>query len=249
MSRTTRAGGAVLALALMSSVPAMAQIPGMPLFTNPRMSTGFRVHADLGQNTKSDPNGSLRVVQGGVNFVLGPVGIEANLGTTLQSLNTTNSCTSSPTPACLKNHYTASALGAIKVYGGGVRNVSVALFGGGSMDIDSAQFVSGGGAPKLITIPVGASIGLRVPLGGLASLNLWGAPRYVMSSYTGCSGTCPTSPKGYFGWAIGADLPIFRILSIRAAYDSHSVTPPAGGPSTTVNVIGVGASIGLGGMR
>lgn len=249
MSRTTRAGSALLAAALFGAAPAMAQIPGMPLFTNPRIATGFRIHADLGQNTTSDANGTARVVQGGVNFVLGPVGLEANLGTTQASLNTTNSCSSSPTPACLKNHYTASALAMVKVYGGGQSNVSVALFGGGSMDIDSAQFVSGGGAPKLVTIPVGGSIGLRVPLGGLASLNLWGAPRYVFGKYTGCSGSaCPANPKGYFGWAVGADLPIFRILSIRAAYDSHKVTDPTGA-STTVNVIGVGASIGLGGMR
>ena len=242
MSRTTRAGSAALALALFSAAPAMAQIPGMPLFTNPRFATGFRIHADIGQDLKSDPNGTNRLVQGGVGFVLGPVGIDANLGTSLQSLNSTNGCATTPTPACLKNHYTASLLAQLKLYGGGMNNLTISGFAGASTDIDSAQFTSSGGAPKLFTIPVGAAVGLHVPL-GMASLNLWGAPRYVFSQWRGCTGC--TNPKSYFGWAIGADLPIFSVISVRAAFDSHK-NPYTDSTSTSA---ALGLSIGLGGMR
>ncbi len=243
MSRTTRAGSALLAAALFGAAPAMAQIPGMPLFTNPRLATGFRIHADLGQDLKSDPNGTNRLVQGGVGFVLGPVGIDANLGTTLASAKSTNGCATTPTMACLKNHYTLSALAQLKLAGGGMQNLSLSAFAGASTDIDSAQFTSTtGGVPKLFTIPVGAAVGLRVPL-GMASLNLWGAPRYVFSQWRGCTGC--TNPKSYFGWAVGADLPIFRILSVRAAFDSHK-NPYTDSTETSA---AIGLSIGLGGMR
>lgn len=248
MSRTTRAGSAALALALFSAAPAMAQIPGMPLFTNPRFATGFRIHADMGLPTNSDPNGSTKVVQGGANFVLGPVGLEANVGATLNSVNSTNSCSSlaTATQACFQNHYTVSALAQLKLYGGGMSNLTISGFGGASVDIDSASMANGltTGAqnPKQINIPVGVAVGYRIPL-GLASLNVWAAPRYNFTRFSGCTGC--TNPDPYFGWAVGADIPVFRILSIRAAYDSKKPK----GATESINSFGVGASIGVGGMR
>ena len=55
------------------------------------------------------------------------------------------------------------------------------------------------------------------------------------------SATCST--KSDFRWAVGVDVPILRILSIRAAYDSGKLA------GQTVNYFGLGASIGIGGMR
>ena len=46
-----------------------------------------------------------------------------------------------------------------------------------------------------------------------------------------------------FRWAVGADVPIFGLLSVRAAYDSGSKS------GVTTSFWGVGASIGIGGMR
>lgn len=247
MIRMTRVGGAALALALAGAAPALAQIPGMPLFTNPRYATGIRVHADIGKPTERDPSGAdLRVIQAGLGFVLGPVGIDANVGSTKETIDAAHGCTTGPNVGCADSRATVSALAQLRVMGGGHNNLSLSLFGGGSMDLDTAEALAGGslGSNKLVTIPVGAAIGLRIPL-GVASLNVWGAPRYVMGKFVNCasSGCASPNPKGFFAWAVGADFPIFRILSIRGAFDSHSVA------GHTVNVIGVGASIGIGGMR
>ncbi len=245
MSRTTRMGGAVIALALASAAtPALAQIPGMPLFTNPRYGTGFRIHADLGMPQQDDPNGSLQVLQAGVSFALGPIGIGANVGTTRATAESANQCGTNPTPACLDDRATLSALAQLRVMGGGRSNLSVSLFGGGSMDLDSADAAAGSvGEDKRINIPLGVAVGYHVPL-GMASLNLWGHGRYNITRFANCTGTC-VNPDPVFGWAVGADLPIFRILSIRAAYDSHKPE----GATEAFTTIGVGASIGLGGMR
>ena len=53
----------------------------MPLFTNPRYGTGLRVHADFGQS--DGPGllfGKVTVVQGGVSFALGPLGLTPRSG-------------------------------------------------------------------------------------------------------------------------------------------------------------------------
>lgn len=246
MSRSTRMRSAALALAFVASAaPAMAQIPGMPLFTNPRMSTGIRVHADYGQPTDMPTGTDLSVLQGGVGLVIGPLGLDANVGTTKTTYDQAAGCVESPTISCADSRLTASLLAQLKIYGGGQRNLSVSVFGGGSVDFDTSDVSTGSVNPqnKLVTIPVGVAIGLRVPLPILSSLNLWGAPRYDLYRYTACTGTCPANPESSFGWAVGADMPLFRVLSIRAAYDNREV----GGQ--TLKSFGVGASFGFGGMR
>jgi hypothetical protein len=71
------------AMAAGVAATAQAQIQGMPLFTNPRYATGVRVHADLGLPTDKNVGlGNYSVLQGGVTFALGPVGIGANVGAT-----------------------------------------------------------------------------------------------------------------------------------------------------------------------
>ena len=58
---------------------------------------------------------------------------------------------------------------------------------------------------------------------------------------------CPENESN-FRWAVGADLPIFSILSVRASFDSGKIRNAAG-QDVTYNYWGIGASIGLGGMR
>lgn len=243
MSRTMRTGMMVLALAA-SAGPVLAQIPGMPLFTNPRYGTGLRVHADLGMPQVDDPNGDLQVVQGGVTFALGPIGLGANLGMTRSNAENVSGCNTNPTEACLDQRVTASALAQLRVAGGGRSNLSLSLFGGASMDLSVDSMPGTSFSPaEVINIPVGVAIGLRVPL-GMASLNLWGAPRYSFTRIKDCNAPC-VQPDPVFGWAVGADLPLFRILSVRAAYDSFKPD----GATESINTIGVGVSIGIGGMR
>jgi len=226
MSRITRVRSAALALALAgAATPALAQIPGMPLFTNPRMATGIRVHADIGQPSEPDSTGAdLRVLQAGVGIVLGPLGIDVNVGTTKATYDIADGCIASPSLPCADSRATVSALAMLKIAGGGRSNLSLGLFGGGSIDLDTAEAFAGGVAQnKLVNIPVGVAIGLRIPLPILSSLNVWGAPRYNLGRYVNCSGTCPTNPEAPFGWAAGVDMPFFRVLSVRAAYDSREV--------------------------
>ena len=256
MTGRMRVGVALVAGVLGIVAQAPAQIPGMPLFTNPRYGTGLRVHADVGQPQDAGTTiGDATVVQAGVSLALGPIGLGANVGTNLnRAREITAGSDYSPS-----DNFTSSALAQLRIMGGGRSPLSLSLFGGASMDITGSDIAAGTldiAYPKYTSIPVGAALGLRIPL-GLTSLSLWGAPRYVMSKYTGCPATDPVvngvtlvgiasmcdETDTQFRWAVGADLPILGILSIRAAYDSGKIE------DVTVNYWGIGASIGIGGMR
>ncbi len=246
-----------------------AQVPGMPLFTNPRFASGIRIHADYGMPTKKDTSGAdLSVIQGGVNFVLGPVGLDASVGALRSDVKGIQTCQANPsTGGCNANtKATASLLAQIKVAGGGRSNLSMSIFGGGSLDLtaydaldcssftgiqlSACQAYRDQHAAKQLTIPVGAAIGLKIPL-GVASLNIWGAPRMSITRFVNCAagmtGPCDAGSQSNFRWAIGADFPILKVLSIRASYDGGKTGPKGG--TYTQNVWGVGASLGIGGMR
>lgn len=240
-------------------VPALsAQIPGMPLFTNPRYGTGLRIHADVGQPTSSGTSlGALTVVQGGVTFALGPIGVGANVGAKNNDIKSiSNNCSGCSSQTSV----TASALAQLRIMGGGQSDWSLSLFGGASTDLKAYDFAGLTQAQKdslaahgmydgmkTFTIPVGASLGLHIPL-GLASVNVWGSARENFTQFSNCSGVsggqCPATGSGRFRWAVGADVPILGLLSVRAAYDTGKDFA-----NNTTTVWGVGASIGLGGMR
>ncbi|MGD0483338.1 MAG: hypothetical protein ABSB58_01650 [Gemmatimonadales bacterium] len=252
MTGRMRVGFAVVTGLLGFAAAASAQIPGMPLFTNPRYGTGIRVHADLGQPSNGGTLGnSYTVVQGGVTFALGPLGIGANLGTSLQRAKQLAGSDS----VGLNDNFTASAILQLRILGGGHNPLAMSLFGGATTEVTAQQIASASvhyKYPKLMNFPAGAALGLHVPL-GLASLNLWGSGRMVFTKYVSCpaadypgfqgiSQMCNTTEHN-FRWAVGADLPIFSVISLRAAFDGGKMS------GQTVNVWGVGASIGIGGMR
>ncbi|MEK6610320.1 MAG: hypothetical protein AABZ35_05320, partial [Gemmatimonadota bacterium] len=138
-----RAGTALLALVMAGGAGAslMAQIPGMPLFTNPRYATGLRIHGDIGQPTDQGTNlGELTVLQGGVTFALGPVGLGANVGSLKRTVDAAAICNTSTGAGCDPNsNFTASVLAQIRVAGGGRSNLSLSVFGGGSMDVNARE--------------------------------------------------------------------------------------------------------------
>jgi hypothetical protein len=267
MTDLKRAGTALLAVVLASGAVAslMAQIPGMPLFTNPRYGTGIRIHADIGQPTDAGTSlGDLTVIQAGASFAIGPVGVGVNAGMLKNQAEALNLCDTNSGNNCdLNTRLTGSALAQIRVAGGGRSKLSLSIFGGASTAFGAYDLAvaTTGGVPvvlpvaledslkvKALTIPVGVAVGLRIPL-GVASLNLWGAPRMNLTRYSDCPATqtsrwCADN-SSKFRWAAGADLPIFRIISVRAAYDSGEdlVT------GKTASVWGVGVSFGIGGMR
>ena len=250
MTGRMRVGTALVAGLLGFVAQASAQIPGMPLFTNPRYGTGIRVHADIGQPTdKGTSVGDVTVVQGGLTFALGPVGIGANVG---MNFNKAQSLAGGGTVDANSN-VTASALAQLRLIGGGSKLLSLSIFGGASSDITMREVSSaqvGLKYPRFMNIPVGASLGLRVPL-GITAMTVWGAGRYVFSKYVNCpsaatsaalSTLCDNTEKNV-RFAVGADLPILRIFSVRAAFDTGKIY------GQTMSVWGLGASIGIGGMR
>jgi hypothetical protein len=254
MTGRMRVGTALVAGLLGFVVHASAQVRGMPLFTNPRYGTGIRVHADLGQPTdKGTSVGDVTVVQGGVSFALGPVGIGANLG---MNFNKAQSLSGGGTVDANTN-ITASGIAQLRLLGGGANPLSLSIFGGASAEITAQEAAAasvGLKFPRYLNMPAGAALGLHVPL-GIASLNLWGSGRMVFSKFMNCPSAaedptpgdllthmCDTTEKN-FRWAVGADLPILSVLSVRAAYDSGKIG------SQTVSFWGIGASIGIGGMR
>ncbi len=225
--------GMLAALAVLSICAGdVAQIPGMPLFTNPRFATGIRVHADYGRPTSTDSAaGDLSVVQGGLGIVLGPIGIDANVGALRSDVKGLQACQANPnTASCNANSkVTASALLQLHLLGGARSNLRLSLFGGGSADVTAYDVIDCTGvtpvsafnqcqsyrdqhSAKQLTIPVGAAVGVRIPL-GVASLNLWGAPRMNLIKFVGCAAgntTCAAKMQSNFRWAVGADFPIFR---------------------------------------
>ena len=253
MRLTTRTGTAMLALVLAggAATALSAQNYGLPLFTNPRISTGIRLHADFGRpgDAITLPDGStadLTIFQAGLSFAIGPVGINAAVAANQADIT---ACSNQSTQCDVNTTASAGVLAQIKAYGGGRRNVSVSLFGGASTDITAWDVATSGELPKQLNIPLGVAIGYRIPL-GVASLNVWGAPRYSVQKFVNCSAgnqqVCDTS-EGNFRWAVGADLPIFRVISVRAAYDSGKVG--SGSNKQTVSFFGAGVSFGFGGMR
>ncbi len=252
MSRMHRAGMAVVigVLATGAAATAQAQIQGMPLFTNPRYATGVRVLADLGLPTsKGTTLGDYNVVQGGVSLALGPVGLGANVGMTRNDFSTaTGGVVGTQTKA------TASALAMLRVYGGGRSPWSLALFGGASLDVNGFSFANlsslptavqdsiKSANPRRLTIPAGASLGLKLPL-VIITPNIWASGRMNFVKVANCPAGTMCQTKSDFRWAVGVDVPILKILSVRAAYDAGKLA------GQTVNYFGVGASIGIGGVR
>ena len=256
MTGRMRVGTALVAGLLGFAAQASAQIPGMPLFTNPRYGTGLRVHADLGQSVDSGTAlTASTVVQAGASLALGPIGLNAMVGMLKNDVSEAQTCVDHPTLDCKDKTISASLLGQLRLAGGGRSNLSMSIFGGAAVDVKAAEFAGLTAAQKALlgitdakalTVPVGLAVGLRIPL-GLASLNIWGAPRMNLTRWVNCTVSCPEN-KATFRWAVGADLPIFSILSVRASFDSGKIRNAAG-QDVTNNYWGIGASIGLGGMR
>jgi hypothetical protein len=242
-----------------------AQVTGMPLFTNPRFGTGIRIHADIGQPTdKGTQPGDLTVVQGGLTLAIGPIGLGANVGALKNSISSIQQCGSGVIGSCdPQTKITGSAIAQLRLMGGGLNPLSLSLFGGASMDFNGFDVAKYSYHPvtatdsafvrafqdsigvKELTIPVGAALGVHIPL-LFTSLNIWGAPRYTFHKFTNCgtsNAALCSQTKGSFRWAAGVDIPLFSIISIRGAYDSGKIG------DQTVSYWGVGASIGLGGMR
>ena len=255
--RLTLRAAMAMAAVLVAAPAVMAQIPGMPLYTNPRYGSGVRVHADVGNS--SEPSIAKQTGQVGVSLALGPVGFSASVGTTTENLSSISTCSSHPSADCSRKKISASALGQFRVLGDGNSMVTVAIFGGVGTDLsmsdalDCSQYTGlsatvcnidkKNNSAKRLTIPVGASISAHIPL-LITSVNVWGAPRYSFNTMMNCpDGANCGGNGGDVRVAVGADMPILGLFALRAAYDMGKV----GGKDA--NFWGLGASIGFGGVH
>jgi len=225
---------ATLALVVAAASTAQAQNYGVPMFTNPHYGSGIRLHADAGRPSKDVGNTSLTVVQAGLSFALGPVGIGAFAAGNFTDVK---NCTSGPTIDCTNTYFSAAVQAQLRLAGGGRNPLALSLFGGAGTDITSYEVSAGVDAPHLLSIPVGVSVGYK-----LGPIVLWGAPRYNLYKWSQCGGTCPDASKGTFRYAVGANLPLGP-LGIRAAYDGGKLF------GETVGFFGVGVSLGLGSQQ
>ena len=71
----------------------------------------------------------------------------------------------------------------------------------------------------------------------------FGAPRYVFRKASDCGATACPGNDNSFAWSVGADLPLLGILAIRGAYNSGQIN------GETINSVGLGASVGIGGVH
>lgn len=239
MTGRMRVAVAIVAGLVGFATAASAQITGMPLFTNPHYGSGFRVIADYGRPTKSDAGlGDLSVVSAGVSLSLGGLGINATVGVPRTQLSSVQGCIESQTVSCADHKISAAVLAQLRLMGGGANPLALSVFGGAAMDVVGYDLAVQGWDNKMLNIPIGASLGFHTPFG----LNIWGAPRINLTRWVNCTGTCPDG-MSKFRWAVGADMPILKIFSVRAAFDSGKYG------TETVSYWGVGASVGIGGMR
>jgi hypothetical protein len=255
--RLTLRAAMAMAAVFVAAPAAMAQIPGMPLYTNPRYGSGIRVHADVGGSSEKMIGN--QVMQGGVSLALGPVGFSASVGSTSENLASLSTCASRPSVGCERKKISASALGQFRVIGDGNSFLTVALFGGVATDlsmtdaIDCSTFTGisatvcnidkKNNSAKRLTIPVGASLSAHIPL-LITSLNVWAAPRYSFNTMMNCpDGANCGGNGGDVRVAVGADMPILGLFAIRAAYDMGKI----GGQNA--NFWGLGGSIGFGGVH
>jgi hypothetical protein len=237
MKRFTRA---MLAAGLLATRTAAAQAQnyGMPVFTNPLFGGGIRLHVDAGQ-ASDEASAALTdqtTVQGGISFSASSFALQALVAGNWGDIQNCNSSTA--TIDCSQTTVSGSVLGAFRLLGGGSQSMALAVFGGVGTDIRTVDLGTGVDAPRLLTIPVGVSIGAR-----LGPLMVWGAPRYNVTRWTSCDsaqwGTLCDEKGQDFRWAVGVALPLGP-FGIRAAYDGGKID------GQDRSFIGLGVSLGLG---
>jgi hypothetical protein len=215
-----------------AATTAQAQNYGMPLFANPHYGTGVRVFADLGMpgtEINTDNIENEKTLQAGIGFTLGPVGIQALAAGNYGDVVTCGT----PSYECAGTSYSGAVLAGLRLVGGGVNPLALAVFGGVGTDFSAAELSQGVEGPRMLSIPVGVSVGYK-----LGKLMLWGAPRMNYYEMIECGGTCPDGDSD-FRWSVGANLPLGPI-GLRAAYDGGQT----GGVNTSF--FAVGASLGIG---
>ena len=236
MKATKRTALAAVLAAATSVGVASAQNVGMPLFANPHYGTGVRIHVDAGQPA-DEVQGTLTdqtTVQGGVSFSLARFGIQvlaAGNYADVQNCQAQN-------VDCSQSYFSGALLAGLRLSGGGTNPLALAVFGGASTDLSSVEIAQGTDAPKLLSIPVGVSVGYK-----LGMLRIWGAPRYNFYKFANCNGNCPPEESDSdFRWSAGVMLPLGPI-GIRAAYDAGKIF------GVKQEYWGLGVSLGLGSQQ
>ena len=236
MKATTRTALAAVLATATGVTLAGAQNVGMPLFANPHYGTGVRIHVDAGQPA-DEVQGTLTdqtTVQGGVSFSLARFGIQALAAANYADVQ---NCQAQQV-SCSQSTVSGALLAGLRISGGGTNPLALAVFGGASTDFSSYEVAQGVDGPKLLSLPVGVSVGYK-----LGMLRLWAAPRYNFYKFSNCNGNCPPEESDSdFRWSAGVMLPLGPI-GIRGAYDAGKIF------GVQQEYWGLGISLGLGSQQ
>jgi hypothetical protein len=174
------------------SLPAAAQVTGLPVI-NSGISSGISITGMVGFPNSDYGKGRAYGARGTIG--LGPIGFGAQI--------------SSYNPGGSADSYTAYGASAnLKVFGGPLIPLSVTLQG-------AAEYGKPTDAIKVLHVPVGLGIALKIPNPALA-IKPWIAPRI---DYTRVEGGGKSDSKTNFGLSAGIDFSLLFGLGLSASYD------------------------------
>ncbi|HEY8256617.1 MAG TPA: outer membrane beta-barrel protein [Gemmatimonadales bacterium] len=201
MARTV----AVVAAAVLLTVPAVAQVPGIPVY-NQGVPRGIGIYGDVGFPSDGAGGGTAYGVTGRAGF--GFVGVTAIVSTY-----------NPDGPGGSKT--SVGATGNLRLFGGPLVPLSVTLQGGIGYHKPDDSFLPGGANIKEWRFPIGLGFGLTIPNPALA-IRPWLAPRLdiVRTSTSDIPGVPDASnTDSRFALSGGVELNLLNGLGLHAAYD------------------------------
>ena len=213
-----------VAAATLATVPAQAQVFGLPVYGS-GVGSGISLNADYGFNT-FDPSGNKAKTIGLTGGVaLGPLGVTA----TYASMN----------PDVGNNQSSVGATANMKLFGGPLIPISVnAQLGAGYWKVKDG--FAPGVDQKYVNIPASLGISLNIPTPGL-SIKPWIAPRVQYIRSTGGA----DDHKTKFGMSAGVNLGLVGGINGRVAYDQISW---GGGSKWKTFSVGLGYNFNIPGV-
>jgi hypothetical protein len=209
--------GLAAVLAVVSAMPATAQMYGNPVYVPLGVGTGVNIAGDFGRGL-NDASGKGNYFGGRVALGLPMLYVQAGAGT-YKASGATESFTAF-----------GGAVG-VNVLRLPMMPVKVALQAGGG-------YVKSGG-DKLIDIPVSLGIGLALPTPGL-SITPWVAPRLHVRIFSPASSVLETETDVRFGGSAGINA-AFGIIGVHLAADYIKFP----GSGTSPLLFGAGLDVGI----
>ncbi len=201
MRLSARAAG-IVAVALVAALPAVAQVPGLPVY-NQGVPRGIGLYGDVGFPNDDAGGGTALGVTGRAGF--GLLGVTA----IVSSYNPDG-------PA--KGKAAIGATGNLRLFGGPLVPLSVTLQAGAGYYKPDDSFLPSGSNIKQWRFPIGLGFGLTIPNPVLA-IRPWLAPRVDIVHTSGSTGFTLFETETNFAMSGGIELNLLNGFGLHAAYD------------------------------